>query len=178
VHETIYRDIYDWRGGALRRDSARLLRTKRNRRRPSRLVPRRRSRFGANVLTIADRPFEPTDRTIGGHLEGDLIMGRNNSSAIATLVERTSRFLLLLRVDAAKRADSLRDILIKAFLELPEGMRRSITWDQGWEMAGTQRSPSRPVPPSTSATSTRPGSAGPMRTPTGSCATTSPNAPT
>jgi IS30 family transposase len=62
-------------------------------------------------------------------------MGRNNSSAIATLVERTSRFLLLLRVGAAKRADSLRDSLIKAFLELPEGMRHSITWDQGWEMA-------------------------------------------
>jgi IS30 family transposase len=135
VHETIYRDIYDWRGGALRRDSARLLRTKRNRRRPSRLVPRRRSRFGPNVLTIADRPFEPTDRTIAGHWEGDLIMGRNNSSAIATLVERPSRFLLLLRVDAAQRADSLRDSLIRAFLELPEGMRRSITWDQGWEMA-------------------------------------------
>lgn len=134
-HETIYRDLYDWRGGSLDRSSCRKLRTKRDRRKPSRLMPRRRSRFSGNVLMISDRPFAPTDRTKAGAWEGDLIMGRHNRSAIGTLVERTSRYTIVLPVDAAKRSESLRDSLIAAFADIPAQLRTSITWDQGWEMS-------------------------------------------
>lgn len=134
VHETIYRDLYDWRGSILRREFCQLLRTKRTSRKHSRLIPRRRSRF-ASGLSITDRPFAPTDRSVPGAWEGDLIMGRGNKSAIATLVERTTRFTMLLPVNAPTRADSLRDQLIPAFMTLPPDLRRSITWDQGWEMA-------------------------------------------
>lgn len=134
VHETIYRDLYDFRGGALPRELCRMLRTKRDRRRAPRVVARRKIRF-SDALTIRDRPFAPTDRAVPGAWEGDLIMGRGNRSAIATLVERTTRFTLLLPVDAARRSESLRDQLVPAFNALPAELRRSITWDQGWEMA-------------------------------------------
>lgn len=130
VHESIYRDLYDYRGGALRKEFCRMLRTKRDRRKPSRLVPRRRTRF-TTALNIADRPFAPTDRSTPGHWEGDLIMGENNRSSIATLVERTTRFTLLLPVDAATRSESLRNRLIPVLEGLPAHLRRSITWDQG-----------------------------------------------
>jgi transposase, IS30 family len=135
VPETIYRDLYDYRGGALKRDYCRLLRTKRNRRKPTRLIPRRRSRFGGDVLMICDRPFAPADRSVAGHWEGDLIMGRHNRSAIATLVERHSRYLLLARVDAADRSESLRVALTTAMVTLPAQLRQTLTWDQGWEMS-------------------------------------------
>lgn len=134
VHETIYRDLYDFRGGALPRELCRLPRTKRDRRKAPRVVARRKIRFN-DALTIHDRPFAPTDRSEPGAWEGDLIMGRGNRSAIATLVERTTRFTVLLPVDAARRSESLRDQLIPAFASLPPTLRRSLTWDQGWEMA-------------------------------------------
>jgi IS30 family transposase len=134
VHETIYRDLYDYRGGALPRDLCRMLRTKRDRRKAPRVTARRKIRFN-NALTIHDRPFAPTDRTVPGAWEGDLIMGRGNRSAIATLVERTTRYTMLLPTDAATRSESLRDKLVPAFTALPAELRRSITWDQGWEMA-------------------------------------------
>jgi IS30 family transposase len=111
-----------------------MLRTKRNRRKAPRVTARRRIRFN-DALTIHDRPFAPTDRTIPGAWEGDLIMGRGNRSAIATLVERTTRFTILLPVDAARRSESLRDQLVPAFTALPAELRSSLTWDQGWEMA-------------------------------------------
>ena len=135
VHETIYRDLYDWQGGSLERGSFRMLRTKRDRRKPSRLIPRRRSRFGSNVLKISARPFPPGDRTVAGAWEGDLIMGRHNRSAIGTLVERTTRFTILLHVDAARRSVTTRDALVTALGALPAQLRTSITWDQGWELA-------------------------------------------
>nr|WP_236609571.1 IS30 family transposase [Leifsonia xyli] len=134
VHETIYRDLYDYRGGALPRELCRMLRTKRDRRKAPRVIARRRIRFNA-ALTIHDRPFAPTDRSVPGAWEGDLIMGLGNRSAIATLVERTTRFTLLLPVDAVNRSESLRDQLVPALAALPPELRRSITWDQGWEMA-------------------------------------------
>lgn len=135
AHETIYRDLYDWRGGSLDRGSCRMLRTKRDRRKPSRLMPRRRSRFSGNVLMISDRPFAPTDRSKAGAWEDDLVMGRHNRSAIGTLVERASRYTIVVPVDAAKRSESLRDSLITAFSDIPAQLRTSITWDQGWEMS-------------------------------------------
>ena len=135
VHETIYRDLYDWRGGALAREYCRLLRTRRTRRKPSRMIARRRSRFGGDVLMINDRPYLPTDRSTPGHWEGDLIMGRHNRSAISTLVERNTRFLVLVPINAATRSESLRNMLAPRMLQLPAQLRRSLTWDQGWEMA-------------------------------------------
>ncbi len=112
-----------------------MLRTKRDRRKPSRLIPRRRSRFGANVLMISARPFIPEDRTVAGAWEGDLIMGRHNRSAIGTLVERTTRYTILLHVDAVRRSITTRDALVTALGALPAQLRTSITWDQGWELA-------------------------------------------
>lgn len=134
VHESIYRDLYDYRGGALKKEFCRMLRTKRDRRKPSRLIPSRRTRF-ATALSISDRPFDPSDRSTPGHWEGDLIMGQHNRSAIATLVERTTRFTLLLPIDAATRSESLSEQLIPVLEQLPPSLRRSITWDQGSEMA-------------------------------------------
>lgn len=133
--ETIYRDLYDYRGGALKREYCRMLRTKRSRRKPTRLIPRRRSRFGGEVLMIRDRPFDPEDRSQIGNWEGDLIMGRHNRSAIATLVDRHSRYVLLAKVDAANRSDSVRDVLISLMEQMPLEFRRTLTWDQGWEMS-------------------------------------------
>lgn len=135
THETIYRDLYDWRGGSLDRGSCRMLRTKRDRRKLSGLMPRRRSRFSGNVLMISDRPFAATDRTEAGAWEGDVIMGRHNRSAIGTLVERTSGYTIVLPVDAVRGSASLRDSLITAFTDIPAQLRTSITWDQGWEMS-------------------------------------------
>jgi IS30 family transposase len=135
VHETIYRDLYDYRGGGLTRAYCAKLRTGRNRRKPSRKMPKRRSRFAGDVLMIADRPFEPSDRTGTGNWEGDLIMGRHNRSAIGTLIDRRSRQLLLIHIDNADRAGSLCRGLTTAFLVLPEHQRRTLTWDQGSEMS-------------------------------------------
>jgi transposase, IS30 family len=133
--ETIYRDLYDYRGRALKRDYCRLLRTKRNQRKPTRLIPRRRSRFGGDVLMIYGRPFAPTDRNVAGHWEGDLIMGQPNRSAIATLVERHSRYLLLAQVDAADRSEPLRVALTTAMVALPPQLRQTLTWGHGWEIS-------------------------------------------
>ena len=133
--ETIYQDLYNWQGGALSRKYTQLLRRRHMRRRPSRKVPRRRVRFPGEVLMISDRLFALEDRTIPGQWEGDLIMGRNNRSAIATLVERVSRFTILLPVDPDDKATSVRINLIAAMLRLPPSLRGSLTWDQGWGMA-------------------------------------------
>lgn len=84
---------------------------------------------------IRDRPFDPTDRSQAGNWEGDLIMGRHNRSAIATLVDRHSRYVLLAKVDAANRSDSVRDVLITLMRHVPPDLRRSLTWDQGWEIS-------------------------------------------
>ena len=135
VHETIYRDLYDYRGGGLTRASCTKLRTGRARRKPSRRMPTRRSRFAGDVLMIADRPFGPTDRADTGNWEGDLIMGRHNRSAIGTLVDRRSRKLILIHIDNTDRAGSPCRGLTAAFLALPEHQRRTLTWDQGSEMS-------------------------------------------
>ncbi|MBG6185656.1 IS30 family transposase [Arthrobacter sp. CAN_A214] len=135
VPETIYRDLYNWQGGALTRDYCALLRRRHLHRKPSRKVPKRRARFSGDVLMIGDRPFPPEDRSTPGQWEGDLIMGRNNRSAIATLVERHSRFVILLPVDPVNKAASVQQMITAAMLKLPAHLRRSLTWDQGWEMA-------------------------------------------
>jgi IS30 family transposase len=135
VHETIYQALYIEGRGGLRRELVQCLRTRRSRRRPNRAVPRRTIRFPGDVLMINDRPFDPADRVTTGHWEGDLIMGTQNRSAIATLVERSTRYLMLIHIPGNHRASELRDGLIQAFRKLPASMARSLTWDQGTEMS-------------------------------------------
>jgi transposase, IS30 family len=132
--ETIYQAIYVQGRGELRRDLHRALRTGRAYRRPQRRPEQRRNRFSAPMLMISERPAEVADRAIPGHWEGDLIMGLGNSTAIGTLVERSTRYVMLLHLPHGKQAEHLRDALLTAVAELPAHLRRSLTWDQGSEM--------------------------------------------
>ena len=87
------------------------------------------------MISIADRPAEAADRAIPGHWEGDLILGAAGRSAIGTVVERASRYLMLVHLPADRTAEAVRDGLIQSLGELPESLRRSLTWDQGAEMS-------------------------------------------
>jgi transposase, IS30 family len=136
-HETIYQSIYVQGRGALRRELAACLRTGRALRKPRRAAG---ERTGAGQLKgmvmIADRPPEVADRAVPGHWEGDLILGKDGASAIGTLVERTTRFCLLLHLPRGRRdAATVAAAMIAAMSELPAHLRRSLTWDQGKEMA-------------------------------------------
>jgi transposase, IS30 family len=131
--ETIYQAIYR-PDSPLRDCSPRPLRTGRLRRHHYRHT-KRTNRFIEPMKMIDTRPHEADDRATAGHWEGDLIVGRLNQSAIGTLVERTTRFTILIPLDGCRSAENLRDALIAEFLKLPLHLRRSLTWDQGIEMA-------------------------------------------
>ena len=132
-HETIYKSLYVQGRGELRRELTACLRTGRAKRR-SRNRLEKRGRIPGMVM-ISERPAEVEDRAVPGHWEGDLIMGKGNLSAIGTLVERTSRFLMFLHLPGDHRAETVRDALTTAVMGLPEALRRSVTWDQGTEMS-------------------------------------------
>jgi transposase, IS30 family len=132
-YETIYQSIYVQGRGELRRELAACLRTGRAQRQPKGRLERK-GRIPDKV-SISDRPGEVEDRKLPGHWEGDLVMGRNNRSAIGTLVERTTRYVILLHLPGRHGAIEVRDAMAAAILQLPEHLRRSITWDQGTEMA-------------------------------------------
>jgi len=135
-HETIYQSLYVQGRGALRRELAGCLRTGRALRRPRRRADARQARGPIpNMVMISERPAEAEDRAVPGHWEGDLIIGKNNGSAIGTLVERSTRFCLLLHLDGRRDAETVRDRMIEAIHTLPQQLRRSLTWDQGVEMA-------------------------------------------
>jgi IS30 family transposase len=135
-HETIYRALYVQGRGELRRELARCLRTGRALRKPRRVPGERRGKRSIpEVLNIANRPAEADDRAVPGHWEGDLITGRANKTSIGTLVERTTRFALLLHLPGDHSAEAVRDAMLAAIPTLPEQLRRSLTWDQGVEMA-------------------------------------------
>jgi IS30 family transposase len=135
THETIYQALYVQGRGELRRELTRALRTGRAVRRPRRQAQQRQPRFAHPMVMISERPAEADDRAVPGHWEGDLIIGKDNKSAIATLVERTTRYVLLAHLGPGRNADQVRDALIGVITALPAQLKRSLTWDQGIEMA-------------------------------------------
>ncbi|GLY26633.1 IS30 family transposase [Micromonospora sp. NBRC 101691] len=135
THETIYQALYVQGRGELRRELTRALRTGRAARRPRRPAGQRQPRFTAPMVMISDRPAEVDDRAVPGHWEGDLIIGKDNASAIGTLVERTTRYVLLTHLGQGRTAEHVRDALLTTIATLPTHLKRSLTWDQGAEMA-------------------------------------------
>jgi IS30 family transposase len=131
-HETIYKSLFVQGRGELRRELARCLRSGRAQRKPRGRLERR----GCipNMVMISERPAEVADRAVPGHWEGDLIIGKNNKSAIGTLVERSTRFVMLLHL-RDQTAETVREAMTAKIQTLPDQLRRSITWDQGAEMA-------------------------------------------
>jgi transposase, IS30 family len=132
-HETIYRALYVQGRGELRRELARCLRTGRARRRPR----GRGENTGRikDMVMISERPAEAADRAVPGHWEGDLIIGKDCKSAVGTLVERTTRYVLLLHLPHGRDAHLVEHAMRKAISTLPDELARTITWDQGKEMA-------------------------------------------
>ena len=133
-HETIYQSIYVQGRGALKRELATCLRTGRALRKPHRKGEQRSGRIKDMVL-ISERPAEVEDRAMPGHWEGDLIVGKDSKSAIGTLVERTTGFVLLLHLPDNHGAVAVQEAMIAAMRRLPERLRKTVTWDQGIEMA-------------------------------------------
>jgi IS30 family transposase len=133
-YETIYQSVYVQGRGALRRELAAGLRTGRALRRPRRQEGERRGRI-KDMVMISERPAEAADRAVPGHWEGDLIMGARNASAIGTLVERSTRFVMLLHLPAGHDPAAVAGAMTAAMSGLPAALRRSLTWDQGKEMA-------------------------------------------
>ena len=136
VTESIYQAIYDPNSGVVRDRTCMPLRTRRRRRRPHRRPDARHRGHLVSMTMIDHRPAIVADRVEIGHWEGDYIVGTGNRSAIGTLVERSTRQLVLVHLGHDRSAVALRDALIRVFGAMPGPMRRSLTWDQGKEMAG------------------------------------------
>ena len=132
-HETIYQSLFVQGRGGLRRDLAKRLRTGRTIRKPRRQTGDRPGRI-PDMVNISERPAEAADRAVPGHWEGDLITGAENKSAIGTLVERATRFTLLLYLPDNHGAGAVQEAMVEAMSHLPETLRRTLTWDQGIEM--------------------------------------------
>jgi IS30 family transposase len=133
-HETIYQSLYVQGRGALRRELTACLRTGRALRRPQRRPDRRRTRI-KDMVMISERPAEALDRAVPGHWEGDLIIGKDSNSAIGTLVERHTRYVLLLHLPTDHSALAVQQAMLNVITQLPKHLWRSLTWDQGIEMA-------------------------------------------
>ncbi len=133
-HETIYQSLFVQARGALRLELARYLRTRRVRRRPRRRTADGRGHL-VDMVLLSARPAEVADRAVPGHWEGDLLIGKAGRSAIGTLIERQSRFVMLLDLREGRLADQVRTKLAAKILDLPAQLRRSLTWDRGREMA-------------------------------------------
>jgi len=134
-HETIYRTLFVQARGALRKELTACLRTERTQRRPHMRIERSGAGRLQNMILISDRPPEIDDRAVPGHWEGDLIIGKGGRSAIGTLVERSSRYVVLLHLPHGRTAEDVRAALTRQISKLPAELRRTLTWDQGKEMA-------------------------------------------
>ena len=132
-HETIYQSLFVQGRGELRRELARCLRSGRTHRK----AQGRSKKIGQlpDMVNISERPAEADDRAVPGHWEGDLIVGKSNRTAVGTLVERSTRFVLLLHLPDGKSPAQVAAAMQKAIRTLPRELQRSITWDQGKEMA-------------------------------------------
>ena len=132
-HETIYQSLFVQGRGELRRELARCLRSGRTKRRPQGFVQKRGKI--PDMVMISERPAEIEDRAVPGHWEGDLIIGANHTSAVGTLVERSTRFVLLLHLGNDYSAKAVEEAMRRAIATLPAELMRSVTWDQGSEMS-------------------------------------------
>ena len=133
--ETVYQALYVQGRGNLRADLHQHLRTGRAIRRSRRSTTKGPPGKIPDMFLISERPTEVTDRAIPGHWEGDLILGSNCRSAIATLVERQTRFVMLVHLPNGHGAIAVRDGLLATITTLPERLRKTLTWDQGTELA-------------------------------------------
>ena len=131
--ETIYQSLYVQSRGALRRELTKCLRTGRGMRHPARKAGQRKNRV-PDMVNIAERPPEADDRAVPGHWEGDLLIGKRNSAAIGTLVERSTGYALLVHLPDGYRPEQVASALARKVHTLPEALRRSLTRDQGPEM--------------------------------------------
>ena len=132
--ETIYQSLYIQARGGLKRELTTYLRTGRSMRKPRRTAGHRRTRI-PDMVMISDRPADVEDRAVPGHWEGDLIMGSTTSdSAVGTLVERMTGFVMLLHLPDGHGTLAVQEALVAKMLTLEEQLRRSLTWDQGREM--------------------------------------------
>jgi IS30 family transposase len=136
-HETIYQSLFVQGRGELRRELHRCLRTGRAKRRAHNRLDNV-GRIPA-MVNISERPAEADDRAVPGHWEGDLILGSNARSAVGTLVERTTRYVVLLHLPHRHTAEEVVAAMKKAVAELPRELFRSLTWDQGTEMAAHEK---------------------------------------
>jgi IS30 family transposase len=133
--ETIYQSLYVQARGGLKRELTKHLRTGRSRRKPRRVDGERRGRI-PGMVSISERPAQVEDRAVPGHWEGDLIMGSTvSNSAVGTLVERASGFVMLLHLPDGHGALAVQDALVAKMVTLNDHLRLSLTWDQGREMA-------------------------------------------
>jgi len=137
-HETIYRALYVQTRGQLRADLHKQLSLRRAHRKPRGTKSHGGPSY-AEAFTIRQRPAEVEDRAVPGHWEGDLILGTGNGSAVGTLVERSTRFTILLHLPGRHDADTVAAAMIREMSRLPEHLRRSVTWDRGSELAAYER---------------------------------------
>jgi len=138
-HETIYRTLYLRARGTLKKELVTALRTGRVQRRSRGRTQNPASGRLKDMILIGERPPDVDDRSVPGHWEGDLVMGKLGQSSIATIVERKTRFTMLVALPDGRRATEVRTAVAQQLVQLPDELRRSLTWDQGKEMAQHQQ---------------------------------------
>ncbi|TMG27525.1 MAG: IS30 family transposase [Chloroflexi bacterium] len=137
-HETIYVSLYVQGRGSLRAELTKHLRTRRTYRRAKNEIRRQGPKMLPDPIMISERPAEANDRAVPGHWEGDLLLG-TPTTAIGTLVERSTRYVMLFTLARGPRAQAVREGIATSIVKLPLSLRRSLTWDQGAEMSQHQR---------------------------------------